>query len=153
MRQIADVLTRAQGRRGAQRLAALIADGPTPTRSDLEDLVLGVVVDGGLRRPPEINRRHGSVYPDLRWPELRLTVECDSKTWHSGKLASEDDAERQARLEADGERVLRVTWQQALKNPEQTIARLIAAGVPLATPASANPPRRAAGAGRAPVRV
>ena len=52
VRQIADVLTRAQGRRGAQRLAALIADGPTPTRSDLEDLVLGVVVDGGLQRPP-----------------------------------------------------------------------------------------------------
>ena len=72
------------------------------------------------------------MYPDLRWPELCLTVECDSATWHSGKLASEDDAERQARLEADGERVLRVTWQQALQNPEQTIARLIAAGVPRA---------------------
>jgi hypothetical protein len=130
VRQIADVLTRAQGRRGAPRLAKLLAEGPTPTRSDLEDLVLGVVVDGGLRRPPQINRRHGSVYPDLRWPEQRLTVECDSKTWHDGKLASEDDADRQARLEAGGERVLRVTWQQALKNPEQTVARLIAAGVP-----------------------
>jgi hypothetical protein len=153
VRQIADVLTRAQGRRGAQRLAKLIADGPTPTRSDLEDLVLGVVVEGGLQRPPQINRRHGSVYPDLRWPEQRLTVECDSVTWHSGKLASEDDAERQARLEADGERVLRVTWEQALKNPEQTIKRLIAAGVPTDATASANPPRRAAGAGRAAARV
>jgi very-short-patch-repair endonuclease len=93
-----------------------------------------VVERGGLQRPPQINHRKGSVYPDLRWPEQRLTVECDSKTWHDGKLASEDDAERQARLEADGERVLRVTWQQALKNPEQTVQRLIAAGVPRAGP-------------------
>jgi predicted transcriptional regulator of viral defense system len=134
VRQIADVLTRAEGRRGASRLAALIADGPTPTRSDLEDLVLDVVERGGLQRPPQINRRYGHVYPDLRWPKQRLTVECDSKTWHDGKLASEDDAERQARLEAGGERVLRVTWQQALKNPEQTVQRLVAAGAPLAGP-------------------
>jgi hypothetical protein len=129
LRQLADVLTRAQGRRGATRLAALLAEGPTPTRTELEDLVLGVVLDGGFTRP-DINRRHGSVYPDLRWPEQRLTVECDSKTWHSGKLAGEDDAERQARLEAAGERVLRVTWEQALKNPEQTVARIAAAGAP-----------------------
>jgi len=47
--------------------------------------------------------------------------------WHSGKLAGEDDAER---LEADRERVLRVTWQQALHNPEQTVARIAAAGAP-----------------------
>ncbi len=131
VRQIADVLTRAQGRRGASRLAELIADGPTPTRSDLEDLVLGVIAAGGLQRP-DINRRLGRVYPDLRWPEQRLTVECDSTTWHDGKLARDDDAERQARLEADGERVLRVTWQQALKNPEQTVARIAAAGAPCA---------------------
>lgn len=126
---IADVLTRANGRRGAQRLAALIADGPAPTRSELEDLVLGVVLGAGLKRP-EINRRLGRVYPDLRWPEQRLTVECDSATWHDGKLASEDDALRQARLEASGERVLRVTWEQAVKQPQQTVARLVAAGAP-----------------------
>jgi very-short-patch-repair endonuclease len=131
VRQIADVLARANGRRGATRLAKLIADGPTPTRSELEDLVLGVVLDGGLARP-QINPRLGRVYPDLRWPEQRLTVECDSRTWHDGKLAGEDDAERQARLEADGERVLRVTWQQALRNPEQTVARILAAGAPRA---------------------
>jgi predicted transcriptional regulator of viral defense system len=129
VRLIADVLTRARGRRGAHRLAALIADGPAPTRSELEDLVLGVIVDAGLMRP-EINRRLGRFYPDLRWPEQRLTVECDSAAWHDGKLASEDDALRQARLEADGERVLRVTWQQAVERPRQTVARLVAAGAP-----------------------
>jgi very-short-patch-repair endonuclease len=127
--QIADVLTRANGRRGAKRLAALIADGPAPTASDLEDLVLDVIDNGRLARP-QINRRLGRIYPDLRWPEQKLTVECDGATWHEGKLATEDDAERQAHLEADGERVLRVSWQQAFSRPEQTLARLIAAGAP-----------------------
>jgi hypothetical protein len=129
VRAIADVLTRAEGRRGAQRLAALIADGPAPTRSVLEDLVLDVIDRAGLQRP-EINSRLGRVYPDLRWPDQRLTVECDSATWHGGKLATEDDAARQARLEANGERVLRVTWQQALKQPQETVRRIVAAGAP-----------------------
>lgn len=129
VRQIADVLTRANGRQGASRLAALIADGPMPTRSDLEDIVLDLIMQAGLRRP-EINRRLGRVYPDLRWPDKQLTVECDGATWHSGKLALQDDSERQARLEADGERVLRVTWQQATSQPQQTLKRLVAAGAP-----------------------
>ena len=131
VRQIADVLTRSNGRRGAKRLAALIADGPAPTRSDLEDVVLDLIDGAGFERP-EINLRLGRVYPDLRWPAQRLTVECDSATWHSGKLATEDDAARQAKLEADGERVLRVTWQQAFKQRQQTVARLAAAGAPCA---------------------
>ncbi|MEA2220947.1 MAG: hypothetical protein QOJ35_3573 [Solirubrobacteraceae bacterium] len=129
VRLIADVLTRADGRRGARRLARLIADGPAPTRSELEDVVLDLVVAAGLARP-QINRRLGRVYPDLRWPQERLTVECDGRAWHAGKLATEDDAERQARLEADGERVLRVTWQQVVAQPQLTVRRLVAAGAP-----------------------
>lgn len=135
VRQIADVLTRAGGRRGAHRLAALIADGPAPTRSELEDLVLDVIAGAGLRRP-QINRRLGAVIPDLRWPEQRLTLECDGVQWHGGRLAREDDAERQARLEAAGERVLRVTWQQATTQPRQLAERLVAAGAPYTDPRS-----------------
>jgi very-short-patch-repair endonuclease len=129
VRELADVLARANGRRGAPRLAALIADGPAPTRSEFEDLVLDLILDAGLRRP-EINVRLGRVLPDLRWPDQRLTVECDGAAWHDGKLAREDDAARQAQLEAGGERVLRVTWQQAVRRPQQTLARMVAAGAP-----------------------
>jgi very-short-patch-repair endonuclease len=129
VRQIADVLARANGRRGAARLAALIADGPAPTRSELEDVVLDLILAAGLQRPA-VNERLGAVFPDLRWPDQRLTVECDGAAWHDGTLAREDDAERQARLEATGERVLRVTWRQAVTSPRQTLARMIAAGAP-----------------------
>ena len=43
---------------------------------------------------------------------------------------SRDDAERQALLEADGERVIRVTWEQAVCSPAQSLARIRAAGAP-----------------------
>ena len=37
-----------------------------------------------------------------------------------------------ALLEASGERVIRVTWEQAITRAPQTHARILAAGAPLA---------------------
>ena len=133
VRQLAEALARHQGRRGAARLAKIIATGPAPTKSELEDVVLDLILRGGLVHP-DVNvalcldgRR---IVPDFRWPEQRLVVEADSKQWHDNPLAREDDAERQALLEAHGERVLRVTWAQAIARPTPTLARLRAAGAP-----------------------
>ena len=74
-----------------------------------------------------------TVVPDFRWASERLVVEADGAAWHDHKLAREDDAERQAMLEAHGERVVRVTWEQAVARPAETLARLRAAGAPWAT--------------------
>jgi hypothetical protein len=128
-------LTAIRGRRGSALLNRILADGYVPTRSELEDAVLDVIERGGLAKP-DVNRSLGLVggkltIPDFRWPEQRLVVEADGRAWHDNALAREDDAERQARLEAAGERVVRVTWQQAIARPQQTIARLKAAGAPL----------------------
>jgi hypothetical protein len=130
VRQIADVVDRANGHRGAKKLADLIATGPAPTRSELEDVVLDVLLRGGLPHP-EINKplfRAGRrIIPDFRWPEQRLAVEADGAAWHDGKLAREDDAERQAILEASGERVIRIAWDQAIRQPDRSLARVWAA--------------------------
>jgi very-short-patch-repair endonuclease len=72
------------------------------------------------------------VIPDFRWPDARLVVEADGAAWHDHRLAREDDAERQALLERHGERVLRVTWAQAVARPAETLIRLRAAGAPSA---------------------
>jgi hypothetical protein len=109
-----------------------------PTRSELEDAVLDLILQGGLA-PPDVNkplRLNGrTVIPDFRWPAQRLVVEADGAAWHDNPIAREDDAERQALLEAHGERVVRVTWDQAIRHPHQTFARLAQAGVPkLASP-------------------
>lgn len=134
IRQLVDLLGRSGTRRGVRRLARLVADGPAPTRSDLEDVVLDLILRGGFKRPDNdeplilAGRR---VVPDFRWPERRLVVEADGAAWHDNKLAREDEAERQALLEAHGERVIRVTWDQAIVRPAETLARLGAAGAPL----------------------
>lgn len=132
--QLADVLARHTGRRGSRRLAVIVAAG-VPTRSELEDATLDLLLRGGLAHP-DVNvalvlagRR---VVPDFRWPAQRLVVEADSVVWHENPLAREGDAERQALLEAHGERVVRVTWEQVVARPRQTLARLTDAGAPAA---------------------
>ena len=136
-RQLVDVLARLGPRRGAKRLARIVATGPAPTRSELEDAVLDLILRDGLAHPSVnvplvLNGRR--VIPDFRWPTERLVVEADGAAWHDHKLAREDDAERQALLEAHGERVLRVTWEQTIARPHQTLARVRAAGAPRSAP-------------------
>jgi hypothetical protein len=119
-------------KRALERLPARIVDlGASPTRSPLEDRMLDLLVAAGLTLP-EFNApyrlRNRTVYPDLRWPDLRLIVEVDSHEWHDDPLAQIADARRQAELEAAGERVLRVTSEQ-IDEPELLLARLRAAGV------------------------
>jgi len=140
--QIVAAMTRAGRWRGRQVLADIVASGPAPTRSELEDVVLDLIRAGGLA-PPDVNvplelagRR---VVPDFRWPAQRLVVEADGAAWHEHRQAREEDAERQALLECHGERVLRVTWAQAVSCPAETLARLRAAGAPAATPHGTKP--------------
>jgi very-short-patch-repair endonuclease len=120
---------------GPRRLRNILATGPAPTRSVLEDVVLDLILKGGLQHP-QVNAplRIGmrTVIPDFRWPTQRLVVEADGAAFHA--YTSDDDAQRQALLEADGERVLRVTWAQAVGRPTQTLARLRAAGAPETEP-------------------
>ncbi|MEA2137807.1 MAG: hypothetical protein QOG56_957 [Solirubrobacteraceae bacterium] len=128
--QLRDVLTRANGHRGAGPLAQLVADGPAPTRSELEDALLDLVRRAGLPEPQvnaELVLDGRRLIPDLRWPRQRLVVEADGAAWHDNRVARAADAERQALLEAHGERVLRVTWQQTTRQPRQTLARIRAA--------------------------
>jgi very-short-patch-repair endonuclease len=132
--QLVAILGRAGSRRGVAALARIVATAALPTRSALEDAVLDLMLRGGLA-PPQVNvplRSAGRrIVPDFRWPGEHLVVEADGAAWHDNPVARVDDAERQALLEAAGERVLRVTWEQAIARPGQTLARLRAAGAPL----------------------
>ncbi len=104
-------LDRLGPRRGSARLTRVLANA-APTRSELEDVVLDLILQGGFA-PPDVNvplNLHGRrVVPDFRWPAERLVLEADGAAFHDNPLARADDAERQALLEAAGERVLRVT--------------------------------------------
>jgi putative AbiEi antitoxin of type IV toxin-antitoxin system/uncharacterized protein DUF559 len=132
-RQLLRILEVQGQRPGARRLRRIVAAGVAPTRSELEDVVLDLILAAGLGRP-DVNvpimldgRR---LVPDFRWPDRRLIVEADGRAWHDNKVAREDDAERQAVLEAHGERVVRVSWEQAVSHAAQTARRLqTAAGI------------------------
>ncbi len=131
-------LTAVRGRKGGKHLTRILADGYTPTRSELEDAVLDLIERGGIVKPLVNQRNHARV-PDFRWGQL--VVEADGAAWHDHKLAREDDVQRQAELEAHGFRVIRVTWRQVIAQPAQTLKRLRAAGAP----AARRPPPAQAG--------
>lgn len=127
VRQLLEVLSRHRGHRGAAKLRAVIVDGPAPTRSILEDHMLDLIASAGIERP-EINSRLDvdgrRIEPDMLWRRQRVVVECDGRRWHSSSLARAHDGARQALLEAHGYRVLRITWEQVVNHPQQTIARV-----------------------------
>lgn len=133
--QLVEVIERLGPRRGSRRLARVIAAGPAPTRSVLEDVVLDLILAAGIAHP-DVNRPllvgTRRVVPDFRWPAERLIVEADGAAWHENPIARVDDAERQALLEAHGERVVRVSWEQAIDRRSETVRRVLAAGAPVA---------------------
>ncbi len=139
IRQLLACIERSNGHPGVGPLRAVIADGPAPTRSDLEDRLLDLLDRAGVERP-EINaplRLDGrTIIPDLLWRTPRVAIEADSERWHEHKLTRENDADKQAILEARGWRVLRIDEQQLRSHPQQTLARIRAA---LAQANSAGP--------------
>ena len=120
-------------RRGAARLRGVLLAGPAATRSVLEDVVLDLLLSGGFERP-EVNKplilSGRRVVPDFRWPRRRLVLEADGASWHDQPVAREDDADRQRWLEAHGERVIRVTWDEAVHQRDDTLRRVGDAGAP-----------------------
>jgi hypothetical protein len=122
---------------------------PAPTRSHLEDLVLDLIEQAGLPAPQVNQPLPNGLIPDFRWPDLHLILEADGQAWHDDPISRQDDGQRQAQLEREGERVLRVTYAQLTTQPHETIERLRQAGLrgspgsgraPTASPARGSPP-------------
>jgi len=62
----------------------VIADGPGPTRSDHEDIVLDLITQAGLERPesnPKLHLDNRDIHPDLLWRGHHLAIECDSRRY------------------------------------------------------------------------
>ena len=116
-------IARSPGRGAATRLHAIIADGPAPTRSELEDAMLALLKRHGLPRP-EVNARIGADEVDLYFPGSALVVELDGWRYHGTRVRHRLDADKQARLEAAGLRVLRADWEQVTARETQTADRL-----------------------------
>ncbi len=131
MRAIDDVLARADGRRGAKLLRAVLAEhrvGSTLTRSELEEAFLAICRAAGL--PPDAVNAWipfadgGGAEGDFVWRERRLIVEVDGRSVHATRRAFQSDRRRDQRLMLLGWRVVRFTWQQVTNEPAYVAATL-----------------------------
>lgn len=61
---------------------------------------------------------------DALWPRERLIVELDGFAFHRHRAAFERDRARDAALQADGYRVIRLTWRRLEEDPAAVAAEL-----------------------------
>jgi very-short-patch-repair endonuclease len=123
--QIAAVLARARGRRGAVRIQKLIetSTGTTVTRSQAEERFLALVRAADLPQP-DVNCRTRGFEVDFLWREPAVVVEVDGYRFHSSRAAFERDSAKAAKLTAGGLHVMRVTWLQTESDSYGVVARL-----------------------------
>lgn len=115
------------GIRAARELLQLVEPG---SESPLETLVRLLAHDAGLPRPRSqwwIDLGDVRYRVDLAWPEHGLIVEADGAVKYTDPNALWMEKRRQERLERAGWIVVRVTWNDVIRYPVQTIERLLAA--------------------------
>ena len=94
--------------------------------------MLDLILRGGFAHPlvnAPLYMAGRRIVPDFRWPEQRLVIEADGPH-HDDPFERAVDIERQSILEAHGDRVVRVIWEQAIVHPAATHRRFGEAGVP-----------------------
>jgi very-short-patch-repair endonuclease len=123
--QLVNLLTLHRYRRGIAPLRALIESHQEPqrTRSKAERRLLRLIRERGLPEP-QANAVVAGYEVDLYWAEHGLIVEFDSFRFHSSRRAFERDRRRDQALAALGHTVMRVTWLQLTRTPEQVVERI-----------------------------
>jgi very-short-patch-repair endonuclease len=119
LRAVHDVLGRANGRRCAAALRALVSYDPTSaaeTWSELELRFLDLVREAGLP-VPQVNVVVEGFVVDVYWPAADLVVELQGYAYHSSREAFERDHARLARLKLAGYEVMALTWRQVTEEP------------------------------------
>jgi len=130
---IVDVLDRANGRRGSRTLRRIVAAYTSSTQksylerrfkalletaADIPRPIFNALVDGDT----------GTHEVDAYWPNEGLAVQLDGFEFHRTRRDRELDAASDADLELAGQRVMRLTWDDATEHGERTLRRLRLAG-------------------------
>ena len=118
------------GRRGVGPLREVLdrrALLETPPDGVLEPRFARLCKAAGLPSPV-FQHRVGRYRIDFAYPHLMIAIEVDGYGPHSGPLAFQADRDRQNQLVATGWMVLRFTWADVVRRPEQ-VARAIAEAI------------------------
>lgn len=130
LRALEDVIDRYRRRRGRGMLAAIVAgyDGPRIVRSGAEERLLALLEGADLERP-RINAwipldDGGGYSPDFLWPDARLIVEVDGRTYHAKQRAFTEDRQRDRRLALAGFETRRYAAVEVFEQPARVIREL-----------------------------
>ena len=115
--QLAETLARHPNLAATKRIAKLIGQEGTPTRSGWEDDFPKFCADHGLPAPVMGLPFHGYV-ADAVFVAERVIVELDSWPFHKGKIPFESDRERDAETLARGFVTVRVTEERLEQRPQ-----------------------------------
>jgi very-short-patch-repair endonuclease len=114
-------------RRGVPAIRQILAAGVGwVTRSELERDFHAFVAEHQLPHPIFNARVEPVGEVDVVWPEAQLIVELDGRATHGTAAAFERDRERDRTLQANGWRVVRITWRQLRDQPERIACDLAA---------------------------
>ena len=129
--RLAALAARTMGRPGIavlRRVAGIDPEPGTRLRSELERAFRDLVEASHL--PPYLpNTVVAGHDVDAYWPQARLVVELQSRTWHTDPEVFEADHAKRAELMAAGQTVLALTYEQVTQHARdtaRTLARLLA---------------------------
>lgn len=113
------------GRPGAPLLRAILEQdgGPAFTRSEAELRLLDLVRASGLPEPEANVLTHGYEI-DFLWREAGIAVEVDGFVYHSSRRSFASDRRRDAELLDTGIIVIRVTWEQIVREPTRIVVMI-----------------------------
>jgi len=113
------------GRPGARRLRYVLSLVDPSCESVLESLVRVLLASHGLwpRSQYLVLSRDGApvARADFAWEEVRLLLECDGHRWHDPVDARDRDRRRDNEVARLGWRVLRVSWDEVVRQPASVV--------------------------------
>jgi very-short-patch-repair endonuclease len=123
---LGDLIGRYPRKPGVPTLKAVVEEaqcGMNVVKSEFEERFQAFLLNAGLPLPAT-NVLIDRYEVDCAWPEQRVIVELDGRRVHGVIDAFERDRARDRRLEANGWRVVRITWRQLHDTPGAVAADL-----------------------------
>jgi hypothetical protein len=115
-RHVETALVRRPNAPGARKLRRILTGDERITASKLERRFLALVAAENLPLPIT-NKPAGTRRVDCRWPQVPLTVELDSYTYHRSRYAWEQDRRREREAHARKDEFRRYTYGDVYEDP------------------------------------
>lgn len=138
-----ELLDRSRGKKGVRVLRSILEidpDAAARARSELERLFLDLIRPSDIPMPEVNCVLLGRYEVDAYWPDARLVVELDSRSFHTSAFAAERDDTKTAELRLAGFEVMRLTYSMVKRRSPwvlDTIRTLRTRAIAATSPAEA----------------